>query len=299
MGGAKQASNEKQAGRKERADLDERAQAFVRQAMAAYQGRQEKPGAGSRAATPNVRPNALVSAFVREFASLFHDRNVKASHTRALRTVEYTQLSQKAILAALVKAYLVALDTKTVKPQHRHPDGDNKMPLFCTMFARFVEQATTGSFGYGDEHLARDIAADDRLVLFVVEHQLEATLLEEAVAEETQVWQEQPEDRAQDDAAFVEADEIAPDPSTQDEVQVEAEQAEQRNWIVEDPRAGWSSYENASWWGERLREHMGSHHYNYGVWPTQYGRFIFVLFERANPSQYWEFFNKDEVNQYL
>ena len=37
----------------------------------------------------------------------------------------------------------------------------------------------TGKFHYTDERLARDIAEDDRLVLFVVEYNLEATLLNE------------------------------------------------------------------------------------------------------------------------
>ena len=75
---------------------------------------------------------------MREVSPLFRDQNIKGSLTRALRAVADTSLSRKDILACLVKAYKVTLETKKVRPQYRRPDGDMKMPLFCTMFERFA-----------------------------------------------------------------------------------------------------------------------------------------------------------------
>lgn len=304
MGGAKQAGGKRS---KQAADLDERAKAFVQQALAVAQGAKDK-GNGQNALPPKVKQNALVSAFVREVSPLFRDLNGKGSRTRALRAVEQqTHLSQKEILACLVKAYLVAQETKTVQPQHRHPEGDNKMPLFCTMFARFVDQCSQGKFGYSDEHLARDIAEDDRLVLFVVEHQLEATLLEDTAAGEEiqgQQWQAPSSVEEENNTTPLDG---AGDPMmvTEREAQAEAEQLQdpqeqQQPYInVKDPNAGWRTYESAQWWADRLRDQLGRDYYSYDICPTQYERYGFVLFERGNASQHWVYLTKDQVDLHM
>ena len=304
IGGAKQASGKAS---KQAADLDERAKAFVQQALAVAQGATDK-GNGQNTPPPKVKQNALVSAFVREVSPLFCDRNMKGSRTRALRAVEQqTHLSQKEILACLVKAYLVALETKTVQPQHRHPDGDNKMPLFCTMFARFVDQCSQGKFSYTDESLARDIAEDDRMVLFVVEHKLEATLLEDAAGDDEiqgQQWQAPSSVEEENTTTPLDG---ADDPMmvTEREAQAEAEQLQapqeqQQPYIdVKDPNAGWRTYDSAQWWADRLRDQLGRDYYNYDICPTQYGRYGFVLFERGNASQYWVYLTKDQVDLHL
>jgi hypothetical protein len=312
LGGAKQASGIYQAGKKEQADLDGRAQAFVQRAQAAYEATQGSLRGQGIAAAPKAKPNGLVSAFVREVSPLFYDQNVKASLTRALRVVEQTPLSQKDILACLIKAYLVTNETKTVKPQHRHPDGDNKMPLFVTMFARFAGDSASGKFGYTNEHLARDITADDRLVLFVVEHKLEDLLLEGTDvidAEQEEAGQEEPglED------ATLSPENVQDLPADEEETRAEVEQLEQPEEpqqpgiTVSNPEDGWSSWDGANYWGGYLREHYpyGVNEYRFDVQPTYYegqstGRWVFTFYSRRDPQHCWAIYGtKEEVDFHL
>jgi hypothetical protein len=303
MGGAKQASVVEQ---------DKRAQAFVRRAQAAYEATQGS--LRGQQVAPKAKPNRLVSTFVREVSPVFYDQNVKASLTRALRVVEQTPLMQKDILACLVKAYLVTLETKTVKPQHRHPEGDNKMPLFVTMFARFAADCASGKFGYTDEHLARDIAADDRLVLFLVEHKLEDLLLEGTDvidAEQEEAGQGEP---GLEDATFSTENVISQDlTTTEEEMRAEVEQLEQPEEprqpgiTVSNPADGWSSWDSANYWGNYLREHYpyGVNEYRFEVQPTYYegqptSRWVFTFYARRDPQHCWAIYGtKDEVDFHL
>jgi hypothetical protein len=272
--------------------------------MTFARGSSEKQG---QQKVQRVMPNPLIRAFVREISPVFHDKNPKSSLTRTLRAVEQAQLAQKDILACLVKAYVVAQETKTVKPQHRHFDGDNKMPLYCTMFARFVQQSVDGNFGYNTEQLATDIAADDRLVLFVVEHRLEKLLLNE---QSTPILQEDAFDanksvqEAREEVCEVEGS----DPDVredgelyhQDTTAQNTGQAEQSLCIeVEAPDMGWQTEDSAWWWSEKLRQALGRDRYASCVYPTQYGRYGFVLTTHEHPDDYWTFLTQAEVRQYL
>ncbi len=303
---SEEAGGANQAGRKERADLDEQAKAFVQRALAASQGSRGEATGRDQHIAPKAKPNSLVSAFVREVSPLFRDQNLKASLTRALRAVEQTHLTQKDILACLVKAYLVTLETKKVREQYRRPDGDIKMPLFVTMFVRFTTDCAAGTFGYTDDHLARDIADDDRLVLFIVEHRLEATLLENREVETTdhrEVQQEEtPVSVEEDDPSTnCSAPLSAPEEEAHaEEAQLVPSEQPQQPWIdAESPECGWQTYDHALWWADRLREVLGRDQYNYDVCPTQYGRYGFVFFLRSDPANYWVFLTRDEVKQYL
>lgn len=291
--------------KRERADLEAQAQTFVQRAMAASQTaqartteRSQSPGANA----PRIKPNALVSDFVREVSPLFCDQNIKGSLTRALRAVADTSLSRKDILACLVKAYKVTLETKKVRPQYRRPDGDVKMPLFCTMFERFAGDCATGKFHYTDERLARDIAEDDRLVLFIVEYNLEATLLNET-KDQGQVLSHGGPELIEEETCVSGGDVQSLDQQEQGrepETSPLAPTPSERSIRVDNPVLGWSTYEHADWLGRRLREHLGYGTYNFLACPTQYGRWGIVLFERNRSiEEGWIFLTDDQVQEYL
>lgn len=262
-----------------------------------------KGGTGAKA--PENRParNEMVAAFVREVSPALCDRNPKSSLTYAQRLVEGTVLSQKEILACLVKAYLVAFETKRVRAQHRHPEGDNRMPIFCKMLGDLITQTGAGVFYCDDEHLAADIASDDRLVLFVVEHRLEEMLLGEDSPE--------PEEEV---IVITEAPAGEPPVEARDEELKQAPQEEPGQACeqtlsqgraacvieVEDPAFGWSTYETAEWMGTRMRESLGERSYSFACFPTQHGRHVVVLYERGGDIEDgWLFGTTDQVREYL
>ena len=117
----------------------------------------------------------MVSSFISEFGHVLGDRNRKGSITGALRTVQTSSLEGDIdILMCLVRAYIIARDTREVRPQHRHAEGDNRMPVFSRMFATFAEAWTVGNFHYTEEELIADIAADERLLNWVRERGLQS-----------------------------------------------------------------------------------------------------------------------------
>ncbi|MHB8596718.1 MAG: hypothetical protein ACYDER_07900 [Ktedonobacteraceae bacterium] len=309
---ASELAGAKQADGKEQADLDERAQAFVERAMATYQGCVGKTaGRGNQRTEVLVKPNRLVSAFVREISSLFCDRNVQGSLTRVLRAVENTSLSQKDMLACLVKAYLIAFATKTVQPQHQHPDGDNKMPLFCSMFVKFVNGLITGTFQYTDEHLVRDIIEDERLKLFVTEYHLEDTVLNASVGDEGQGEkvedQSAPEEETSSNLDAVQGTSLEQSPVPEQVIQAEAEEPQQ-NWIpIVDPEDGWPTWSSADHWADLLREHYpyGINDYHYDVLPVCYdseptGKWAFVFYTHREEQHHWALYvNSDQVKRHL
>ena len=77
------------------------------------------------------------------------------------------------LLMCLVRAYVVARDTREVRPAHRYPDGDNRMPIYFAMFRTFAEAWAADNFHYTAEDLIADIAADERLLNWVRERGLQ------------------------------------------------------------------------------------------------------------------------------
>lgn len=116
----------------------------------------------------------LASSFVHEVTSLFGDLNEKGSKTGIERSIEMFALKRPVeVLLCLVRAYVVARDTRAEKIRHRHPRTGvaNRMPLFCTMFRKFAQALGPGSaWQYTWEQMLEDIAADDRLSLWLSEH---------------------------------------------------------------------------------------------------------------------------------
>lgn len=66
-----------------------------------------------------------------------------------------------------------------------------------------------------------------------------------------------------------------------------------------DPVLGWKTHESASWWAERLCDHLGSTQYRYEILPTEHDRWGFVLTERGNATDEWMFLTRGEVEPYL
>ena len=129
---------------------------LARRAMALAQS--EQSGKVKRTYTDDSKPrpkdNEMVSSFLSEFGNILGDRNRKGSITGALRTAQASSLERDIdILMCLVRAYIIARDTREVRPQHRHEDGDNRMPVFSRMFATFAEVWTAGNFHYTEEEV--------------------------------------------------------------------------------------------------------------------------------------------------
>jgi hypothetical protein len=124
---------------------------------------------------PPPPKHPLARSFVHEVAGLFGDLNEKGSKTGIERTIETFALEPAEVLLCLVRAYTVTRDTKAEKIRNRRPDGAaNRMPLFCTMFKRFAQALGPGSkWQYPWEQMLEDIAADDRLSLWLSEHRAE------------------------------------------------------------------------------------------------------------------------------
>ncbi len=63
----------------------------------------------------------------------------------------------------------------------------------------------------------------------------------------------------------------------------ESEQEPALMIFCDDPTAGWNSYETATWWADRLRDHLGED-YGYTIWPTKHGKWAFVFFADQDPN---------------
>jgi hypothetical protein len=101
----------------------------------------------------------MVNAFIHEFGPVLGDRNQKGSISATLRTAQASGFeSDINLLICLVRAYVVERDTREVRPTHRHPDGDNRMPIYFAMFRTFAEAWAADNFHYTEEDLIADLA---------------------------------------------------------------------------------------------------------------------------------------------
>lgn len=147
----------------------------------------------------------LARSFVHEVAGLFGDLNEKGSKTGIERRIEDFELDQPMdVLLCLVRAYVVARDTKDEKICRRRPDGrPNRMPLFCKMFERFAQALGPGSkWQYTYQQMFENIAADDRLSLWLSEHQAELASGNTNQAEEMETGKEQRREEVPDSAVL-------------------------------------------------------------------------------------------------
>ncbi len=117
----------------------------------------------------------LAGSFVQAISAPCGDLNTKGSLTRVLGIIAQAHLDQPAeVLPCLVRAYIVARDTHTIRPEHWDATTGraNRMPLFCTMFERFIQaRVQERRWDYTWQQMEEDIEADDRLTLWRNEHQ--------------------------------------------------------------------------------------------------------------------------------
>jgi hypothetical protein len=116
----------------------------------------------------------LAESFVREIVAPFGDLNPKGTQTRILSILKEAHLAQPAdVLACLIRAYVVARDTRTIRPEHCHPETGlaNRMPLFCALFRRFVDACVQGRRGNSSwHHMEEELGADGHLTYWWNEH---------------------------------------------------------------------------------------------------------------------------------
>jgi hypothetical protein len=86
----------------------------------------------------------------------------------------------------LFRAYVVARDTRAIRPENRHPETgqENRMPLFCAMVQRFAEECRQGSWlGISQQQMVEDIATDACLAGWWNEHHFLAGIPTEVVSD--------------------------------------------------------------------------------------------------------------------
>lgn len=191
------------------------------------------PGRYARRQAEELPPppkHPLARSFVHEVAGLFGDLNEKGSKTGIERSIETFDLEPAEVLLCLVRAYVVARDTKVEKIRHHRSDGmANRMPLFCTMFKRFAQALGPGStWQYTWEQMLEDIAADDRLNLWLSEHQAELTGEVNDQAETSQSLPTIVEEEASE--ASEESDQESLEKSEEGTDQAEAQDDDQTGW---------------------------------------------------------------------
>jgi hypothetical protein len=87
--------------------------------------------------------SALVDSFLAAIGTSFGDQNVKGTRTYLRRLLSEAKLtSSTEILLCLLRAYLVARQTRAIRPEHQCPETGqvNRMPLFCAMVRQFAQE---------------------------------------------------------------------------------------------------------------------------------------------------------------
>jgi hypothetical protein len=109
----------------------------------------------------------LVDSFLTAIAGPFGDQSPKGTRTRVRALLHEAHLSQPAeIVVCLLRAYIVARDTRTIRSEHCHPETGqaNRMPLFCTMVQRFVEEGRQRRWWDSSwQRMEEEIASDERM----------------------------------------------------------------------------------------------------------------------------------------
>jgi hypothetical protein len=117
----------------------------------------------------------LARTFVQAIAVPFGDLNPKGSLTRILSILTSAQLSHPTEeVLCLVRAYMIARNTRTLRTKHYdvRTGQANRMPLFCSMFERFVQaRRAEQRWEYTWVQMTKDIAADNLLLLWWNEQQ--------------------------------------------------------------------------------------------------------------------------------
>jgi hypothetical protein len=118
----------------------------------------------------------LVESFLAAIAGPFGDQSPKGTRTRVRACFQETHVTDPAeILMCLIRAYVVARDTHTIRAEHCHAETGriNRMPLFCAMVPRLVEASRRGSWWESDwQCIEEEIASDSYLAQWWQRHQV-------------------------------------------------------------------------------------------------------------------------------
>ncbi|HEU5376969.1 MAG TPA: hypothetical protein VFV38_16185 [Ktedonobacteraceae bacterium] len=125
----------------------------------------------------------LADSFLAAIAGPFGDQSPKGTRTRLRACFQEAHLVDPAeIVMCLVRAYIVARDTHTIRAEHCHAETGrvNRMPLFCAMVPRLVEASRRGPWWESDwQCIEAEIASDCCLAQWWQRHQLPLTVVEE------------------------------------------------------------------------------------------------------------------------
>jgi len=102
----------------------------------------------------------LAQDFVHDLAAPFGDKNPQGTRTRIAALLKNANLEQPAeVLPCLIRAYVVARDTGTIRSVHCDPKTGqaNRMPLFCAMVQRLSQNPQGGDRW---QRMEADIATD-------------------------------------------------------------------------------------------------------------------------------------------
>jgi hypothetical protein len=117
----------------------------------------------------------LADSFLVAIAGPFGDQSPKGTRTRVRALLCEAHLSQPAeIVMCLLRAYVVARNTRTIRPEHCHPETGqvNRMPLFCAMVQRFVDVSRQEQWWESSwQQIEEELVGDDCLARWWSEHQ--------------------------------------------------------------------------------------------------------------------------------
>ncbi|HET8842498.1 MAG TPA: hypothetical protein VFN35_13600, partial [Ktedonobacteraceae bacterium] len=134
--------------------------------------------------TMPLSASELAASFLCTIGGPFGDQSPKGSQTRLCALVSEVFRSEPGkVLSCLVRAYVVARDTRTIRAKHLSPTGvANRMPLFFAMLQRFLEETALP----GEElwHVVEDaLASDPHLTRWWNEHQRQISLPSRALSD--------------------------------------------------------------------------------------------------------------------
>lgn len=136
----------------------------------------------------------LADSFLAAISGPFGDQSPKGTRTRVRAFLRAANLSHPAeVVMCLIRAYLVARDTRAIRPEHCHLETGqvNRMPLFCAMVPRFVEVSRQGPWWESDWRcLEEEIASDACLAQWWNERQVQVNVVGETTLDSHEAPQE-------------------------------------------------------------------------------------------------------------
>jgi hypothetical protein len=125
----------------------------------------------------------LADSFLAAIAGPFGDQSPKGTRTRLRACFQEAHLVDPAeIVMCLIRAYVVARDTRTIRAEHCHSETGrvNRMPLFCAMVLRLADASRRGPWWESDwQCIEAEIASDHCLAQWWQRHQVALAIVGE------------------------------------------------------------------------------------------------------------------------